>query len=156
MVLCPRDSGKVVEFAQMASKITFDTVRKIASGLPGVEESTSYGTPSLKIGGRLLACMAINKSAEPNSLGLSIDFDQREALLAEAPDTYYITDHYVNGPFVLVRLSRVNYDVLRDLLHAAWKFVSANKPRKQSSKMASSPEGAISVPRVYARPKRLR
>lgn len=114
----------------MASKITFDTVRKIASGLPGVEESTSYGTPSLKIGGRLLTCMAINKSAEPNSLGVSIDLDQREALIAEAPDTYYVTDHYVNYPVVLVRLSKVNHDVLRDLLHAAWKFVSANKTRK--------------------------
>src|SRR5947207_15018490 len=115
----------------MAGKVTFDTVKKIASGLPGVEESTSYGTPSLKIGGSLLACMAINKSAEPNSLGLSIDFDQRDALITEAPDTYYITDHYVNHPVVLVRLSRVNRDILRDLLHAAWRFVSAEKTRKR-------------------------
>ena len=114
----------------MAGKITFDTVRTIASGHPGVEESTSYGTPSLKSGGRLLTCIAINKSAEPNSLGVSIDLDQREALIAEAPDTYYITDHYVNYPVVLVRLSKVNPDVLRDLLHAAWRFVSANKTRK--------------------------
>jgi hypothetical protein len=115
----------------MAGKITFDTVRKIASKLPGVEESTSYGVPSLKIGGRLMACPAINKSAEPNSLGVFIDMDQRDALIAEAPETYYITDHYVNGPVVLVRLSRVSHDALRDLLHAAWKFVSANKPRKR-------------------------
>ena len=115
----------------MAGRITFDTVRKIASGLPGVEESTSYGAPSLKIGGRLLTCPAINKSAEPNSLAVSLDMDQREALLAEAPDTYYITDHYVNYPVVLVRLSRVNADALRDLLHAGWKFVSRNNPRNK-------------------------
>jgi hypothetical protein len=120
----------------MASKITFDTVRKIASGLPGVEESTSYGAPSLKVGGRLLACPAINKSAESNSVSVSIDFDQREALLAEAPDTFYITHHYVNYPVVLVRLSAIKADVLRDLLHAAWKFVSANKKRKR---LRSSP-----------------
>ena len=115
----------------MAGKITFDTVRKIASALPGVEESTSYGAPSLKIGGRLMTCPAINKSAEPNSLAVCIDMDQRDALIAEAPDTYYITDHYVNYPCVLVRLSRVNTDVLRDLLHAAWKFVSADQKRKR-------------------------
>jgi hypothetical protein len=115
----------------MASKITFDTVRKMASGLPGVEESTSYGAPSLKIGGKIMACPAINKSAEPNSLGVFIDMDQRDALIAEAPDTYYITDHYVKGPVVLVRLSRVSHDALRDLLHASWKFVSANNKRKQ-------------------------
>ena len=115
----------------MAGKITFDTVRKIASALPGVEESTSYGTPSLKIGGTLLTCMAINKSAEPNSLVLRIDTDQRDALIAEAPDTFYVTDHYVNYPCVLVRLSRVKAGVLRDLLHASWKFVSANATRKR-------------------------
>src|SRR5947207_12647407 len=110
--------------------ITFDTVRKIASALAGVEESTTYGTPSLKIDGRLLACMAINKSAEPNTLGLAIDFDQRDALIAEAPDTYYTTNHYVNHTFVLIRLSKVNHNELHDLLHASWKFVSTNQPRK--------------------------
>jgi len=115
----------------MARKITFDTVRKIASSLPGVEVSTSYGSLSLKLGGKLLSCIAINKSAEPNSLMVRIDMDQREALLNEAPETYYITDHYVNYPCVLVRLSRVNPDVLRDLLHAAWRFTSSNKTRKK-------------------------
>jgi hypothetical protein len=115
------------------SKITFDTVRQIAAALPGVEESTSYGTPSLKIDGRLLTCIAINKSAEPDSLGLSIDFDQRDALIAEAPETYYTTGHYVNHPFVLVRLSKINPGNLHDLLHAGWKFVSANKPRKAAT-----------------------
>jgi hypothetical protein len=115
----------------VAGKITFDMVRKIASSLPGVEESTSYGTPSLKIAGTLMACMAIHKSAEPNSLVLSIDMDQRDALLAEAPDTYYVTDHYVNYPVVLVRLSRISAEALRDLVHAGWRFVSANKTRKR-------------------------
>jgi hypothetical protein len=107
---------------RMATKITFDAVRKIASKLPGVEESTSYGTPSLKVGGKLLTCLAINKSAEPNSLAVSIDFDQREGLLADAPDTYYITDHYVDYPVVLVRLSRVSIDALRELLLGAWRI----------------------------------
>jgi hypothetical protein len=116
--------------ATKSGKITFDTVREIASALPRVEESTSYGTPSFKIDGRILTCMAINKSAEPNTLGLAIDFDQRDALIAEAPETYYTTDHYVNHHYVLVRLSKVKHDELRDLLHASWKFLSANTPRK--------------------------
>ena len=115
----------------MAIKITFDTVREIVPELTGVEESTSYGAPSLKLRGKLLAGMAVNKSAEPNSLCVFIDFDQRDALIEEAPDTYYVTDHYVNYPCVLVRLSRVNRDILRDLLHAAWKFVSARAPNKR-------------------------
>jgi hypothetical protein len=116
--------------ASKISTITFDTVREIASTLPRVAESTTYGTPSFKLDGHLLACMAINKSAEPNSLGLAIDFDQRDVLIAEAPDRYYTTNHYVNYPFVLIRLSKVNHDELHDLLHASWKFVSTKQPRK--------------------------
>jgi hypothetical protein len=111
----------------MARAITFDTVRRIASGLPGVEESTTYGTPSLKTNGKLLTCIAINKSAEPNSLAVMIDFEQRDALIAEAPETYYTADHYAAHPVVLVRLSKVTPDALRDLLRAGWKFVSKNK-----------------------------
>src|SRR5260370_33991901 len=84
--------------------------------LPGVEESTMYGSPALKIGKRLLACIAINKSAEPGSLVVRIPFDHREELLATAPDVYYLTDHYVNHPVVLVRMSRIHADALRELL----------------------------------------
>ena len=122
----------------MAGKVTFDTVRKIALQFPGLEASTSYGAPSWKIDGQMVACKAINKSAEPNSLAVRIDFDQRDALIAEAPDTYYITDHYVNYPSVLVRLSQINDDVLRDLLGAALKFVSSHKRKKGTTKGTKS------------------
>jgi hypothetical protein len=108
----------------MARKIDFDTVLKIGLALPGVESSTLYGVTGLKVHGKLLACPAINKSAEPNSLMIRIDNDQRDALIAEDPDTYYITDHYAGGAAVLVRLSRVNAAQLRDLLSAAWRFVT--------------------------------
>ena len=109
------------------TKITFDVVRELGLALPDVEDSTMYGALALKVRGSLLACMAINKSAEPGSLGVRIDFDQRDALLAEAPKTYYVTDHYVNYPIVLVRLSQIRMDELRDLLNAAWRFVTSQK-----------------------------
>ena len=109
-------------------KIDFDTVRKIALGLSDVEESTSYGSPSFKVRGKLLAVIPIHRSAEPDSLAVSIDFDQRAEFLAEAPDVYYLTDHYVNYPVVLVRLSLIHLDALKDLLGMAWRFVTAKKP----------------------------
>ena len=40
---------------------------------------------------------------------------------------YYVTDHYLNYNAVLVRLSRVTPDVLRDLLGMAHKFVTARR-----------------------------
>jgi hypothetical protein len=106
------------------SAIDFDTVRKIGLALPGVEEGTAYGTPALKVHGKLLACIPVNRSADPGSLAVRMDFDDRAELLASEPDVYYVTDHYVGYNAVLVRLSRIDRDVLRDLLGMAHKFVT--------------------------------
>jgi hypothetical protein len=117
------------------STIDFDTVRNIGLALPGVEEGTAYGFPALKVHGKLLACVPANRSAEPGSIVVRVDFEDRAELLAAAPDVYYITDHYANYNAVLVRLSRVNSGVLRDLLGMAYKFVTANvKPPSPSRK----------------------
>jgi hypothetical protein len=104
--------------------VTFDTVRKIGLTFPGVEASTAYGSPALKVNGKIMAGMAINKSAEPGSLMIRVNNDDRDELIAAAPDTYYLTDHYEPYNAVLVRLSRVNADVLRDLLGMAHRFVT--------------------------------
>jgi hypothetical protein len=104
--------------------IDFDAVRRIGLALPGVQESTAYGLAALKVDGKLLACLPANRSAEPGSLVVRVDFDDRTELLAADPDVYYVTDHYVGYSAVLVRLSRVNHAVLRDLLGMAYKFVT--------------------------------
>ena len=112
--------------------MTFLTVRAIGLKLPGAEEGTAYGAPALKVGGKMFACIASHRSAEANTLVVWMDFAQRDALIAEAPDIYYLKEHYVNYPVVLVRLSRVHADAMRDLLAGAWRFVSATaKPRKR-------------------------
>ena len=111
------------------STINFDTARKIGLALPGVEESTAYGAPALKVRGKLLACVPTHHSAEPNSLAVRVGFDDRAELLVAAPDIYYVTDHYLNYSAVLVRLPRVTPDVLRDLLGMAHKFVRARRQR---------------------------
>ena len=117
------------------STIDFDTVRKIGLALPGVEESTAYGFPALKVHGKLLACVPANRSAEPGSIVVRLDFDDRAELLAAAPDVYWVTDHYADYSAVLVRLSRVHPDMLRGLLGMAHKFVTANvTPRSPSRK----------------------
>jgi hypothetical protein len=90
-----------------------------------------YGAPALKVRGKLLACMASHKSAEPGSLVVRIDFDQRDALIADDPHIYYVKPHYVGYAAVLVRLALIDRDALRDLLHSAWRTVTATakKPR---------------------------
>ncbi len=121
-------------------KISFDTVREMGLALPDVEEGTVYGSPALKVRGKMFACLAIHRSADPDSLAIRIDFDQRAELMAADPNTYYLTYHYVNYPVMLVRLTRVHPDALRDLLLMAWRFVSTSgkqragqRKRKRSS-----------------------
>jgi hypothetical protein len=116
--------------------MTFDDVRDIGLALPGVEESTMYGSPALKLGGRLVACVACHSSAEQGSLVVRTDFEERTALLAEDPETYYLTSHYVDHPVVLVRLSRIGMDQLRDLLASARRFVLAHESRKTSGRVS--------------------
>jgi hypothetical protein len=112
--------------------MTFQTVRALGLKLPGAEDGTAYGSPALKVNGKMFACMAVNRSVEPDTLAVRVPFDQRNGLLSEAPDTYYLTDHYVDYPIVLVRLARVQRDALGDLLRLAHRFVAAEKrqPRK--------------------------
>lgn len=115
--------------------LDFEDVCKIGLGLPGVEEGSAYGSPALKVRGKMMACVPVNPSAEPGSLAVRVDFDDRAELLAAAPDVYYITDHYANYDAVLVRLSRVTPEVLRDLLGMAHKFVTTQMaPRSPARK----------------------
>jgi hypothetical protein len=110
-------------------KTTFDKVREIALGFPDVVEGTMYGSPAFKVRGKFFTCLASHKSAEPGTLVVRMDFEHRNELIATDPDVYYLKEHYVDYPCVLVRLSRIHPDALRDLLGGARRFVMAQKAR---------------------------
>ena len=109
--------------------VTFETVRDMALTLPDVEAGTSWGALALKVRGKMFACCATNKAAEPDTLVVRMDFDERDELIAADPDTYYLKDHYVDYACVLVRLRRVHPDALRDLLLTGWRFMSRTDRR---------------------------
>jgi len=108
---------------------SFDEVVRLASDLPGVERSTAYGSPALKVNGKMFACIPTHRSAEPDSLAIRVGFTDRDELIAADPATFYLKDHYVNYACVLVRLRRIHEDALRDLLRMGWRFMSATRPR---------------------------
>ncbi len=116
--------------------LTFDAVRELGLKLPNTEEATAWGSPCLKVNGHRFCAMAINKSAEPNSLGLHCDFADRDALIAERPDVYYTASHYENYPCVLVRLARVKRDALADLLTMAHRYVGTTKAKRRPARTA--------------------
>ena len=113
---------------------SFKTVESFGRTLPDVEVTTTWGQPTLKVRGKMFVCIASHKSAEPNTLVVMMDFADRDALIEEDPDTYYLKDHYVGYPCVLVRLSRVHADALRDLVIGAHRYVSAKRQRKPTTR----------------------
>ena len=73
----------------------FDVVKTVGLTLPDVEAATKYdGSPVLKLGGAFLAGLATHRSAEPDTLVVRIGLDEREGLLEDAPETYYLTEYY--------------------------------------------------------------
>jgi hypothetical protein len=117
--------------------MTFNDVVKLAADLPRVERGTAYGSPALKVDGKMFACVPTHRAAEPNSLAVRIDFGDREELIANDPGTFYLKDHYVDYACVLVRLKKIHRDALKDLLHMSWRFMSAKRQRVRRQRVNS-------------------
>jgi hypothetical protein len=113
----------------------FDVVRAVAAVFPDVEAAVRYdGSPVLKVGGCFMAGLASHPSVEPNTLVVRYGVDEREWLLEEAADVYYLTDYYRSYPLILVRLARVDREALRDLLTVSRQLTLAKcKPRRRVS-----------------------
>jgi len=112
----------------------FERVRTVGLALPDVEAATKYdGSPLLKAGGSFMAGLAMHSSAEPDTLVVRVGLEERDWLLEDAPETYYVTDYYRRYPVVLVRLSRIDRDALRDVLSASWRLALAKGRRRGSS-----------------------
>jgi len=106
----------------MSPRAPFDRVRGLGRELEGVEEGTSYGSPALKVRGKMFACIAVDKSAEPNTLAVRMSFVERDLRVKMEPDVYYLKPHYVNSPCVLARLNKISDAALRELLETGWTF----------------------------------
>ena len=111
----------------------FGTVEAIGRTLPDVEVTTAWGQPALKVRGKMFACIASHKSAEPNTLVVRMDFAERDALVEDDPDTYYLKEHYLNYPCVLVRLRHVSGDALRGLVVGAHRYVREKRKKRGAS-----------------------
>jgi hypothetical protein len=103
------------------AKVTFDTARKLALALPGVEEYRCYGTPAFRVRKKLIARLR----EDGDTLVVKIEDSRRELLMQVDPDTYFTEPHYFGYPVVLVRLSRVREDSLQRLFEDAWRTLAS-------------------------------
>ena len=100
----------------------FEALRAAARHLPDIVETTSYGTPALKVGTKLLA-----RVKDAGTVVLMCPLDEKEMLFEAAPDIYFETDHYKGWPAILVRLHAIPPEELRQRLERIWQ---RQAPRK--------------------------
>lgn len=103
--------------------VTYETVRRLALSFTNVEEGSSYGTPALKVKKK----MFVRLKEDGETIVLKTTFEEREELIAADPETYFITDHYLNYEYVLVNLKKVKPDALEDLIRGSYKLTQAKK-----------------------------
>ncbi len=109
--------------ARKPAACSFDTVRKLALTLPGVEEYTCYGTPAFRVRKQLMARLR----EDGDTLVVKCEDSRRELLMQVEPKTYFMEPHYHGYPVVLVRLSRVRTDSLARLLEDAWRMLASKR-----------------------------
>ncbi|MFD0793502.1 MmcQ/YjbR family DNA-binding protein [Mucilaginibacter litoreus] len=95
-------------------------LRNTLLSLPGVTEKKAYGTPAFYAGKKIFCRL----QDDWNTLVLANN--TREELLQTQPETFFITDHYLNYDYVLVNMTSVEPAQLKQLLLEAWKL-RANK-----------------------------
>jgi hypothetical protein len=104
--------------------MTYAAVEKMLLGWPGVQRSTSYGRPSLKVNGKFFTW--VKEDGDSITIG-GIDFDERDTLLETQGDVFYITDHYRSSRYVLMRLSKADPSTVEAFLRRRWFDIAPKK-----------------------------
>jgi len=107
---------------------SWDDVVAIGTRFPGVEVTTSYGTPSMRIRKKFMCRLR----TDPDALVLRVaDMGEREALLQGQPDAFFTTPHYDGHSFVLARLDKVDPGELAELVEEAWRLGASKRQRAE-------------------------
>ena len=104
--------------------VAFERVVEIALELPGVEVSRSYGTPALKVEGKLMARL---RSEAEGRLALRCPIRERPLLIQSDPKAFWVTPHYEDYPMILIDLFEVRWAKMPDLIERAWRDVAPKK-----------------------------
>ena len=103
--------------------VTYQQVKRFALALPGVTAGTAYGGPSLHFRRKFLGRLR----EDGETLVLKVSFEERQRLLTDAPDVFFLTDHYRNSPLVLINLLAADWVHLPALIEGAWRMLAAKR-----------------------------
>ena len=113
-----------------AKGLSYEELERLAFALPEVEASTSYGTPALKVRGKLMARLR----EDGETVVLRASWEERERLMTLYPETFFLTDHYRAHPWVLMRLAAAQRAFVPTWLEQAWRLAApASLVRRRAS-----------------------
>ena len=123
--------------------------RKIMLAIAGTDERLWFREPSIFIHDRFLAKTHKKEDAVTLQVG---SMEMRDMMLEAEPELFYITDHYRNFPFVLIRLSALTKTVLKEILVGRAAQLAAmppikRRPKKPGAKKPAQKKTAKSVKR---------
>ena len=88
-----------------------------------MSKGPSYGTPGFRVRKRFLARLW----EDGETLVVKCGDEERDFRMQADPNTFFITDHYRGYPTVLIRMTKVRPDDLREVLEEAWR---RNAPKR--------------------------
>ena len=97
--------------------------------LPGIERSTSYGTPSLKVRGKFLG-----RLFDADTLVIRCPVEETAMLMQTEPQFYFQTDHYRGYEAMLVRLAYIDDARLAARLERAWSMQAGPRETRARAK----------------------
>ena len=97
----------------------WDRIRTLALGLglPGVEETSSYGQPTLKAHGKLWVWWSPHADAPV----FRVPVEERDMLVEADPGTFFVTAHYKDSPLVLMRPEKLDLAWAKANLVRVWR-----------------------------------
>ena len=101
--------------------VYLEFLRKTLLPLPGGAEKMCFGTPAFYVKKKIFT--RIKEDGENLVLGTL----ERDKWMQANPEAYYITDHYRNYDYMLVRLDKVDPEELKELLITAWQNRATGK-----------------------------
>lgn len=112
-------------------------LRKLALSLklPNIEETTSWGQPTLKAHGKLWVWWSPHEDAPV----FKVPFEERDVLVEAEPERFFFTPHYGNHPLVLVRPEKLDPAWTRANLIKVWRAQAPKRVLKEYD--ARGPQG---------------
>ncbi|HEY4123307.1 MAG TPA: MmcQ/YjbR family DNA-binding protein [Rhizomicrobium sp.] len=119
--------------------VTAAEVKKLALSFPEAHEKPSYNRPAFFIAKKFFTRVR----SEDASLVMGVeDMETRDMMLELDPETYFITDHYKDWPFILVRLSHITKDELRTMLERRFQKIAPKKLLKPAEEKPPAKKAA--------------